>query len=197
MPTEETVWEILEGDAQEATATITLVSAESAGTTGALTTLTHPDTTNFPIVTYNRNPDRRVNFDQEPLFPPTAETLRTLGTTQVFSTANAIDDVIVTERWNAANGTASMSAAQFRRIYELIVNQPTPADPEVFVQWQPADRTTRTWNVVLVNLRLGAGNGQLDFKEVGLFSAGTLDAVATGLLDRQVELDLKIVSEVV
>ena len=196
MPTELTIWEILEEDAETAELTVTIVDAATAGDPSALRTLTHPDSANFPVVTYNRNPDRTINFDQVPLNVPDSETLRTLGTTLPFVTANGIDDVIVTERWDAGNGTASMVAAQFRRLFELIINQPAPADPEDYVQWAPADRSTTVYNVVLLDLRVGGGSKQLDIKEIGSFDAGVLDAVATGLVDRTVELDLLIVSEV-
>jgi len=196
MPTEETTLEILAGEAAEVTSTITLVDPASSLTSAALRTMSHPTTASFPLVTYNRNPDRTINFDQQPLNVPTTETVRTLGTTQTFVNANSIDDVIVTERWEANGGKASMVAAQFRRMFELIANPPAAADPEVFIQWAPVDKTTTVYNIVLLDLRVGGSTGKLDVKEIGSFAAGTLDAVTTGLIDRVVEWDFKIVSEV-
>lgn len=195
MPTAIASWEILAGSTQTATQSITIVSAASAGDPSALRTLTHPDGTNFPVVTYNRNPDRTINFDQVPLAPPDSRLLKTLDTTQVFVSPNETDDVLVTEIWTGSDTVSPMVAAQFRRMYELVINPPNVADPEVFVVWSPADRTVDTWNVILTDLRVGGASGSLDVKEIGSFFAGTLDAVATGLLDRTVELDLKIVSQ--
>jgi hypothetical protein len=147
-------------------------------------------------VTYNRNPDRTINFDQVPLSTPSSATFRTLGTTQPFVTQNSIDDVVVTERWEAPGGTASMVASQFRRMFELIINPPAAAEPEVFIQWAPADKTTTVYDIVLLDLRVGGGSGALDMKEIGVYPAGVLDAVATGLVDRVVEWDFLIVGEV-
>ena len=194
--TEEAEWEILAADPVVETLTITIVDAAPAGTAGALRTLEHPDAANFPIVTYNRNPDRTVNFFQNPLFPPNSDTFRTLGTTQAFIDPNELDDVIVTELWTADGNTASMVAAQFLRLYELIINPPAVEDPEIFIEWTPAEQSDDVYNVILLDLRVGGGSQQLDVKSLGLFAAGDLDAVATGLIDRTVELDLKIVSVV-
>ena len=196
MPVESKIWEILVGESTTTTETVTIVDAASAGNPGAWRTMTHPDTVNFPIVTYNRNPDRTINFDQVPLATPTSDTFRTLGTTQPFVTQNSIDDVKVTERWDSNAGQASMVAAQFRRMYELIINPPAAADPEVFIQWAPADKTTTVYDIVLLDLRVGGSSGSLDMKEIGLYPANVLDAVATGLVDRVVEWDFLIVGEV-
>jgi len=194
MPTSVSSWEILPGSAQVVTDSITIIPAASSGDPSALRTLVHPDSSDFPIVTYNRNPDRTINFDQVPLAPPDSRLLKTLGTTQVFQSPNEVDDVLVTEVWNGSSRRAPMTAAQFRRIYELIINPPSITDPESFIQWSPSDRTTDVWNVILTDLRVGGASGSLDIKETGLFLAGDLDAVATGLLDRTIELDLKVVS---
>lgn len=196
MATEETTWEILAAESTTATEEVSIVESASSGST-ALRTLTHPDAANFPIVTYNRNPLRTINFDQSPLFPPTSQTVRTLGTTQAFVEENALDDVIVTEIWTGDGGAASMEASLFRRLYELCINPPNVESPEIFVEWAPRDRTTTVYNVILLGIRIGGSPDKLDFKEWGSYPAGTLDAVATGILDRTVELDLKIVSEVV
>jgi len=197
MPTESKIWEILVGEATTATLPIIIVDAASAGNPSALRTMTHPDSANFPIVTYNKNPDRTINFDQAPLPTPSSDTFRTLGTTQPFVTQNYLDDTIVTERWEAPGGVAPMTTAQFRRMYELVVNPPAAAAPENFLQWAPSDRTTVAYNVVLLDIRVGGTAGKLDVKDNGLYPAGTLDAVPTGLIDRVVEWDFLLVSEVI
>lgn len=196
MPTEDSDWEILAGDPVVEDSTLTLVDAGSAGDPSALRTLTHPDGTTFPILTYNRNPDRTINFDQVPLYPPAAELVRTLGTTLPFVTQNHLDDVIVTEVWEANANRASMEASLFRRIYELAVNPPAIEDPEVFIHWAPRDRTTTVYKVVIVGLRVGGQNFKLDVREWGVDQLTGLDAVPTGILDKPVELDLLLVDEV-
>jgi len=187
-------WTILPASTASATSTITLVESATAGTPGALRTLTHPDSANFPAVTYSCNPDRTVNFDQDVLFPPTTQKLKTLGTTQVFVEANQLDDVTVTEIWTGTDTKTRMIASFFRRLYELAINPPAVGTPEQFIVWAPADRTTDTYNVIITGVRLGGTD--IDFKEWGSYAAGTLDTVETGLLDRTLELDLKIVSKI-
>lgn len=187
-------WEILAASLQTATSTITLVEAGSAGDPATLRSLTHPDGANFPVVTYSCNPSRTINFDQDVLFPPTARLLRTLDTTQVFVTPNSESDVVVTEVWEGNARRTKIIASFFRRMYELAINPPAVQTPEVFLIWAPADRTTDTYNVILSEIRMGGK--RLDVKEWGLFAAGDLDTVPTGLLDRTMEIDLKIVSKI-
>jgi len=194
MPTEDSTFEILAGSAVTVAATITLVDAASAGTPGALRTLTHPVSASFPIVTYSRNPDRTINFDQAPLFPPQAELVRTLGSTLGFVTQNALDDVVVTEIWEGGR-KASMETSFFRRLYELSVNPPVPATPENFILWAPADRTTKVYKTLIVGLRVGGQAGKLDVKDWTSEALQGLDSIPTGILDRTVELDLLLISE--
>ena len=193
MPTESNIWEILPGAATTTPVTVTLIDPESSGTTGLLQTLTHPDGTNFPPVTFAENPIRMLGFDQVPLHPPTSSTIRTLDTTQVFVTQNALDDVTATLIWPASDRRTTMIASFFRRLYELSINPPALTDPETFIVWAPLDRTTSTYNVIISSIRVGGA--AMDLKEIGLIPAGVLDTVATGLVDRTVELDLKIVSQ--
>lgn len=195
MATSSATWTILAASATTASSTIILVDAGTAGDPGTLRSLTHPDSANFPVVTYACNPSRTLNFDQDVLFPPTSRILRTLDTTQVFVTENSESDVIVTEVWEGNARRTKIIASFFRRMYELSINPPEVATPEQFLIWAPADRTTDTYNVILSGIRLGGI--RLDFKEWGLFAAGDLDTVPTGLLDRTLEVDLKIVSKIV
>jgi len=195
MASSTTTWEILAASSQSATTSITVIDSGTSGSPGTLRTLTHPDGANFPVVTYSCNPDRTMNFDQDALFPPNSRTLKTLGTTQVFVTPNTTSDVIVTEVWTGSATVTRMIASFFRRLYELSINPPAVATPEQFVVWAPADRTTDTYNVIISGIRLGGD--KLDVREWGLYAAGTLDSVPTGLLDRSLELDLKIVSKIV
>ena len=194
MASSSSTWEILAASATEATSTIVLVDAGTAGDPSTLRSLTHPDSTNFPAVTYACNPSRTINFDQDVLFPPESRTFRTLDTTQVFVTTNTESDVIVTEIWEGNARRTRMIASFFRRLYELSINPPAVSTPEQYLVWAPADKTTDTYNVILTAIRVGGR--RLDVKEWGLFEAGDLDTVPTGLLDRTVEIDLKIVNKI-
>lgn len=194
MATSSATWEILAASSQSETATISLVQSESAGTAAALRTLTHPDSANFPVVTYHCNPDRTINFDQDVIYPPKTQTIRTLGTTQAFVEQSKLSDMTVTEMWNGSDTQTRMIASFFRRLYELSINPPAVASPEEFIVWAPADKTTDTYNVIITGMRLGGS--EIDVKEWGEYPAGTLDTVQTGLLDRTLELDLKIVSKI-
>lgn len=195
MATSNATWEILAAAPVTADATVILIEAASPLTSGALRTLTHPDSVNFPPVTYSCNPDRTINFDRDVLFPPVTRTVRTLGTTQVFAETNTESDVVVTEIWSGSATKTRMIASFFRRLYELSINPPAVQTPEVFIQWAPVDRTLDVYNVIITGIRLGGED--MDFKEWGSYPAGTLDIVETGLLDRTLELDLKIVNKVI
>lgn len=200
MPTESAIFEILAGT-PESTSEVTyaVVGSATVGDPAARRLLVHPSAS-IPELSYGRNPDRTINFDQVPLNIPNSALRRTLGTTLPFIESNGIDDVVVTEVWKGSDRRASMTASFFRLLFEMVINRPATADPEEFVQWYPNDRiapgaSVIGYNVVLLDLRLGGGPQKLDFNEIGA-GVATLDVVATGVLDRQVELDLLIVSEI-
>ncbi len=201
------VYEILAGADDTEDETVIIVESASAGTPGARRILTHPDADNFPPVSYDFMPSRTINLDNDVLFVPATSTIQTLGTTLPFREERAIDDVTVTEKWEVSGAEASMTSAFARRLYELLNNPPALSDPEVFITWQPADRNAFTYNVVMLDMRIGGSSAKLDWNDLldrgGLAAGGDsknalddIDTVTTGVVDRTVELDLKIVSKV-
>jgi hypothetical protein len=197
------------GTSTTAESSTTILGSGSAGTRGALRCLIHPDVTNFPNLLYYRNPDDDFNIDNDVLFAPVNQVSLTEGTTQVTRSTRGIDDVLVTEVWQSGRGTASMPTSFFRLLYEYFVNPPPfSATTQTFIQWKPRDRNTNTYNVELVDLRVGRGSDasqRFHVKDVYESGAGVgtletaLDAidpgVDTGLLADTVTLVMRIVSK--
>ncbi len=120
-------------------------------------------------------------------------------------------DVVVTEVWIGSDQKLSMPAFMFRQLYEYLVNPPdwAPSAP-VYVQWQPQDKNAKTYNVELLRLVVGSGGDPSQLFDVNeWFPQGTGSAVdplasldaafaleGSGLLDRTVLFQFKIVSEV-
>ncbi len=201
------VYEILPGVDDTEDEVITIISSPSAGTPGARRILTHPDGANFPPVSYDFMPTRTINLDNDVLYVPSTSVIETLGTTLPFRAERGVDDVIVTEIWTGGGKNAAMTSAFARRLYELFINTPALASPEVFITWEPKDRNTYVYNVVILDLRIGGQTAKLDWNDLrdrgGIAWGGSIanalddiDAVATGVVDKTVELDLKIVSKV-
>jgi hypothetical protein len=195
---------VLIGSPVTATAGVVIVDSESAGVLGALRILTHPDTSNFPPLTYWGNPLRTTNLDNDVLYVPDVSTVETLGTTQVLRYERAIDDVIVSESWPGSDNQLSMPSSFFRNLYELLINQP---DVGEYITWQPRDRNLNTYNVAILDLTVGGKTAELDvidFKPAGGLAAGgsiplpgeTTEPVVTGYVDREVVLKMKIISKV-
>lgn len=196
MATSTNQYEIVLGSATTSTSQFLIIAPGAQGDPSALRTLTHPALTGQPV-TYQRNPDRTINFGIDPLNIPTSARRKTQGTTLPFQSQNAIHDVLVTERWLADRGTASMTGAFFRRLLELMLNPPIfISGSEVFVVWAPNDLRDdgRSYNIVLMDLRVGGRTLALDVKEHGKTTThfDHLDNVKTGILDRVVELDFLI-----
>jgi hypothetical protein len=191
---------------------ITFLGIGSAGTLSAKRRLVHPDSALAPI-TYWGNPKRTLNLDNDVLPHPITAPILTAGTTQVVRFERGIDDVIVTEIWPGDDARASMPTFFFRELYEYLNNPPEfSASAQTYIVWEPGDRTTKTYNVELLSLTVGgAGGGAaedafdvIDLRgQGGLYGGGTilnplddLNETATGLVDREVRLRMKIVSEV-
>lgn len=191
-------YEIVLGTSVTETTQYTVLEAGAQGTPSALRTLLHPDSLS-PLVTYQRNPDRTINFSVDPLFVPSHALEKTAGTTLPFITPNSISDVVVTEIWEGSNRRASTTGAFLRRLRELIINPPDfSPGPDDYVIWAPNDLVDdgRTYYVVLLDLRVGGQSLKLDVKEYGIGHFDDFDTVTTGILDRTVELDMLLRSEV-
>lgn len=151
------------------------------------------------------NPTRTINLDNEALLNPSAQAIKTLGSTRVVRFDEALEDVVVQEVWSPTGG-ASMPTFLFRLLYEYWLNAPayTIAGTD-FIQWEPRDRTTKVYNVELVGLVVGGRDGYdvADLKaDGGRWDGGDYDtgldklnATLTGLVDTEVRLTMRIVSE--
>lgn len=154
------------------------------------------------------NPSRTLNLDNVVLPHPLTEAVRTLGTTRVIRFEEQDEDVIVTEIWEGSENEAAMTTAFFRSFYEYLINADLiPASGTLgFIQWEPRDRSDRVYNVELLSLEVGGGGDQMRFDVVDLRDQGgdnianALDSLTppgtpTGVVDREVRLRMRIISE--
>jgi len=205
MPTSSVTYSIFLGPTVDEDLAVELLSIGSPLTTSARRRLVHPDTEIVPV-TYFANPDEWDFFDTEPLPRPDAQALKTLGGTRVVRFEEALEDVIVVERWLAEGAKAAMPSHFLRQLYDVWRNPPVLSltDP-VYVQWEPRDRTTNVYNVEILDLSVGTA-GRLEVTELlaqgGKFDGGDienpldpLNVLRTGLIPKQVTLTMRIVSE--
>lgn len=213
----ETLIAIQQGDPVVAEEAVTFIGIGSAGDRGACRRLVYPAALSpllVPIV-YSvaglcKNPDRTFNLDNVVLPHPTTRVIKTLGSTRVISFADGDEDVVVTEVWTGSDVRAAMTTALFRMFYEYLINAP-PYEPTQteYIQWEPRDRTDVVYNVELLSLSVGGGEGEarfdvIDFLEDGGINNGGdfenamdgLNALPTGIIDREVRLRMRIISEV-
>lgn len=198
-----------------ASATITLLGTSSAATAGARGTLTHPDSANFPIITYEVNPDRVVNLDNELLVSQFSSTMLTLADRKLIQFDGNDADTLVTEVWSASGAKVAMTAAFFRQLYEYYRNPPAfDAVSQTYITWTPAYRNTNSYQVQIVDFTVGGGPGadpaqRFDVsdqliaggREDGGNTQHGLDTILTpgvraGLVDLSVFLQMKIIAEV-
>lgn len=173
MPSASRVFFIELGTPTPVESTVTIIEAEDAGTPGALRILTHPDTANFPPITYSRNPDDDFNVDNDVLVAPLTEILLTEGTTHLSRHVKNLDDGIVTEVWNGGRGQASMPTSFFRLLYEYWKNPPAfSATNPTFITWQPRDRNSFTYNVEIVSVLIGRGRVNQEFHTTRVLEPG-------------------------
>ncbi len=217
----ETLIVIQQGDAVVVEDAITFIGAGSEGDPNACRRLVFPSTVS-PLIApllYEitasgicQNPDRTLNFDQEPLFHPITSSVRTIGSTRDVRFEEATEDVIVTEIWLGSDSRLPMPTSLFRLFYEYLINAPPFTTGQTdFIEWEPRDRTTRSWNVNILSLTVGGSPGQVeqrfDVKDLrtpgGLTDGGSienaldnLNVLPTGVIDREIRLRMRIISEV-
>ncbi len=149
------------------------------------------------------NPSRTLNLDNKVLPHPRTSVVETLTTSKVIRFEREDDDVIVTEIWNGG-----MTTALFRLFYDYLINARLLSSTGPFIQWEPRDRSTRTYDVTLLSLTVGAGEGEARFDVADIRGDSgeifTLDnalkdlsPLPTGLIDVEVELRMKIIREAV
>ena len=183
---------------------LTLLGVGSSGTVGALRRMTHPDSVNFSILTYQANPPVTTNMDNDALLGVQAQPVKTLSTTQIIRFDDQLDDVIISEKWTASRG-ATMPTYFFRQLYEYLVNPPV-LDPinQTYITWEPRDLNTKSFDIQLFGLSVGSGEGisQYTMQEFRLPDSTSirhplesLDVSPTGLLLGDVTVQFRIVRE--
>ncbi len=202
------IFQILQGAATAAVSTQQLLTAGLTGTRGALRKLSHPDTINFPPLTYFRNPDRLLNYGNEVLRHPITDVERTLSSSKTVRFEQVDEDVVITETWNAQGGV-SLPLGFFNSLYELLVNPPVfSATAQTFIQWEPRDRSTEKWNVEFLEMQLGtqrfafdtryliAEGGPTDPGNPGTINTptDTVESVASALFDQPLSLRFRLIS---
>ena len=214
MPTSTKVYPISQGTPVTAAVGLTFIGTRSDGTRGAQRRLVHPNSS-LPPITYFSNPDRQFNMDNDALIDAQVTAFRGLEDTTLVRFDSTLSDVIITEIWTAIAGSRySMPTFFFRQLYEYFINEPD-YDPvaQEYIQYQPRDRNDFTYNIEVMRLSVGGGaqNNQLyDVADVrqkgGLYdpdlaatimnSTDDLNVLETGLLDRTVQFQFRLVSKV-
>jgi hypothetical protein len=164
---------------------------EAATSDDELRRLVYPGGTFAPIV-YESNPDVYTNFDRSPLDKrPRAFATATLTDNIIMGWLGANKDVAIEERWNGSTTRSRMKLDFFLQLKDYYYNPPTNG---TYIIWEPRDRTSKRYNIVIESLSLslsgsaGAGAGDFEF-----------DYIVTrhGYIAGTVELRFRIVSEVV
>lgn len=206
------LYEIFQGTPTVVDEVVTILGLGPTGDATLRRRLVHPDAANFEPILYWSNPDRTFNLDNELLRAPLTAVLRALEGSAVTRFDQVDADVVITEVWQATNQKFSMPAFLFRQLYEYLLNPPawTPSAP-IFIQYSPQDKNPKTYNVELVRLVVGSGGDPTQLYDVTEFfpagaGSGVADPLAgldaafenegSGLLDRTVLFQMKVVSEV-
>lgn len=175
----------------------------------ALRCLVHPDSVNFPTLTYRENPDRELNFFRGRVSRSPAARVDLTATGQVVTSFDRTEtDMIIVERWIGSDELASMIGNFLRDLLDYQNNPPN--NTTEFIQWQPKDWNLFYYDVIIVSVTVGGQNidTPYDIKERlaigGLNKGGNIanpldnfdGTVETGLIDRTVELRMKPVTEI-
>ncbi len=205
------VFQLLQGVPVVAAPTVQLLPAGEVGDRGALRRLVHPDTRNFPPLVYYLNPTRTFNFDTDVLRSPIISTTRTLNSTVTTRFEEVVEDVIVIERWEPLGGL-SIPTFVWREFYNYWVNPPafSQTDQE-YIRWYPRDETTSSYDIEIVDLRVGGGSpgrygirkhrsigGPNDDRAPGptLTPTDTMDVSPSSILDQPLDLFMRMIREV-
>lgn len=157
---------------------------------GELRRLVYPTTAFAPIV-YATNPDVYTNFNASPLdVRPTVLTTGSLEDNLLVGWVGRPKDVSIEERWLGSTTRSRMKLDFFMELHNYYRNPPTNG---TYIQWEPRDRTTKVYNIVIESLSLSltgsAGQGAGDFE---------FDYLVTrhGYVAGSVTLKFKIIGEV-
>jgi hypothetical protein len=208
MPTAKAIFTIQQGTPVTVSTAVSFLGLGSEGDPDALRILTHPTLT-LPPVTYWGNPHRDIGFDNEILTNARTNFVETADGGKVIRHERGITAMLIEEIWKGNDRQASMPSYFLRQLIEYWQNPPgLTGSPGQYITWQPRDRMPgRTFNVTLFGLKVGAETLGYDFKDVrargGYFKGGdsgnaldALNALETGLVDRDVRLAMHVVSEV-
>ncbi len=206
MPTR--VYEYFLGTPVETDEGISFIELASAGDPTAKTRLVYPGSPPaLSPITYFANPDRRMGFDNDDLpLVPQRTLVETLDDQVVVSYDRTIVDLQIFEKWTVDGGKLSMSTAMMR---ELRGYHENPPDPEVdgYITWSPAEQSTKTFEIQLVSLKVGADDKWIDateFRPIG--GDGTIagpdgdlgvEFASAGWQDVEIVQHFRIISEVV
>lgn len=206
---------IQQGDPIVVEEQVEFIGIGSAGDPAACRRLVFPAVTTPQIapIVYSMfgicgNPTRTLNLDNDVLRHPYAAATLTLGSTRVTRFEQNEGDVIVTEIWEGGQSRASVTTALFRQFYDYLTNSAL-LGPTDFITWEPRDRNDFVYQVELLSLSVGAGDGESrfdvqDFRDPGgLDDGGSIangldgaNVLPTGYVDREMELRMRIVGKV-
>lgn len=158
--------------------------------TSELRRLTYPTNSFAPLI-YESNPDVYTNFNTSPLDRrPRALVQATLQDNIMIGWQGVSRDVAITERWNGSTRESRMTLAMFLALQDYYNNPPTNG---TYITWEPRDRTTKKYNIIIESLTLSvtgsAGQGAGDFE---------FDYLVTrhGYVAGTVQLTFRIIGEV-
>jgi hypothetical protein len=159
--------------------------------TSELRRLVYPTSSFAPIV-YESNPDVYTNFDRGPLDKrPRAFATATLTDNKIMGWLGVSKDVAIEERWMGTAKESRMKLDFFLALKDYYENPPTNG---TYIIWEPRDRTTKRYNIVIEALTLslsgsaGSGAGDYEFNYL---------ATRHGYVTGTVELRFRVISEVV
>jgi len=173
-------------------AAVTAISSSNPGMTqtSELRRLVYPTSSFAPLV-YESNPDMYTNFNTSPLDKrPRAFAQATLSDNILIGWQGVSRDVNIDERWIASAKSSRMTLSFFLALQDYYANPPTNGQ---YIIWEPRDRTSKTYEIVIESLTLSAtgsaGQGAGDFE---------FDYLATrhGYVVGTVQLSFRIIGEV-
>ena len=155
--TSQTIVTIADASAVVTTVDITL-QPENAGI-NARRELHYPSDLIAPIV-YDKNPDRWTNFDTSPMVKrPRVGLLQTLTDNKLTGWMGYDRDAAITETWKGSDTEAPMRLAFFRQLYAYFESPPVTG----FITWEPKDRTTTVYNIVIEAIGVGGNDVRFDY----------------------------------
>ncbi len=147
-------------------AVVAISSGNAALTqTSELRRLVYPNSSFAPIV-YESNPDIYTNFNTSPMDKrPRAFAQATLQDNVLIGWQGVSRDVNIDERWIGSAKQSRMTLAMFLALQDYYNNPPTNG---TYIVWEPRDRTSTTYQIVIESLTLSvtgsAGQGAGDFE---------------------------------